>query len=67
LQAGQSRCTGSVLSLIFDETFHHGPVTTHLAKQIIEQGRFPHRTREQLLGRMQPPAYLLVLMILDWL
>jgi hypothetical protein len=45
-------------AFIFDETLYCGTVTTYLAEQVIEQDRFPHHAREQLLGGMRLPAYL---------
>jgi hypothetical protein len=45
-------------SFIFNESLHHGPVAAHFAEQVIEQGCFPQRTYEQLLGGMRFSAYL---------
>jgi hypothetical protein len=58
LQAGESRSIGSLCAFKFDETLYCGSVPAYLAEQVIEQDRFPHHTREQLLSRMSFSAYL---------
>jgi hypothetical protein len=45
-------------AFILDETLHCGAVTTYFAEQIIEQGSFPQRACEQLLGGMRFATYL---------
>ena len=45
-----------LFALIPDQPFRHGPVPAHLAQQVVEQDGLPHRSGEQLLGRVLLPT-----------
>ncbi len=58
LDAGETGGLRSLFALILDQPLRHGPVPAHLAQQIVEQDSLPHRSGEELLGRVPLPAQL---------